>query len=887
MTPGTRLGPYEIVSLLGAGGMGEVYRARDTRLQREVAIKVLPASLAHDAARRARFERETQAVAALSHANILAIFDTGIHDDQLFAVTELLDGETLRDRLAGGALPMKAAIDIATQTARGLAAAHEKGIVHRDLKPENVFLVGNGQAKILDFGLATTSPTASQATQTLAAMTEPGVVMGTVGYMSPEQLRGQPLDHRTDLFALGAVLYEMLTGTRAFQGDTPADVASAVLREEPPEMASRRSDLPPALERIVRHCLERHPADRFQSARDVAFALEMLSGSAVAATAPPQPTAAPRVRFRTATIAAACVAAGVLAGMLITVASSRRRTDVPTVAPERRPAPVLRTTINLPADTPLALGSRLMTVGFDSPAVALSPDGSFLSYISRSGQGTAVSLVELKTGLVRTLAGTEGATHSFFSPDSQQLGFLTGDRVKRVAVLGGATRTLCEAVRPTLGRWTADDVVYFSEEYGFAASRVAAEGGRPERLQTLEVGFVSDFLPDGKSILVSARLGINTDHARVMLVDLATGEGTTLVPSGFGARIVARDHLLFGRAGSLFAARFDASLKRLTSDPVLIADGVAMDSLFPNLHAIASDEGLLAFASGGNVAVGRPALVDRAGALEPLDMPPQVYGVLTLAPGARQFAVHVGDAVDHIWIQNLDRPAGRKLASPLNAGWPAWSPDGRRVAVRAWPVGRGLEEASIEVWDAEGAAPAQTLAESKGGYPVSWSATTGFIAAQMRTANDYARVKFFRQDGGSALEGFPGEFPSLSPDGGWVAYGSGETGSSEIFIRSMPDGKIKRQVSTGGGIEPVWSENGELFYRVGRRWFATRVATTPELRWDPDPPRVVFETDFVDTPGVSYDVTNDGQRLLVVRPAGPAVVQGQISLIVNWPGMLK
>ncbi len=586
------------------------------------------------------------------------------------------------------------------------------------------------------------------------------------------------------------------------------------------------------------------------------------------------------------TVAGAGVVAGALAALLITMAASRWGAAPANPTTQPRQTPVVRTSINLPADTPLALGSRLMTVGFDNPAVALSPDGTYLSYISRSGQGTAVSLVELRTGQVRTLAGTEGATHSFFSPDSQQLGFLTGDRVKRVAVLGGATRTLCEAVRPTIGRWTADNTVYFSEEYGFAASRVAADGGRPERLQTLEIGFVSDFLPDGKSILVSARLGINTDHAKVMLVDLATGEGTTLVASGFGARLAARDHLLFGRAGSLFAARFDASLKRLTSDPVLIADGVAMDSLFPNLHAIVSDEGLLAFASGGNVAIGRPALVDRAGALEPLDMAPQVYGVLALAPNARQFAVHVGDAVDHIWVQNLDRPAGRKLASPLNAGWPAWSPDGRRVAVRAWPVGRGLEEASIEVWDAEGAAPSQTLAQSKGGYPVSWSATTGLIAAQMRTANDYARVKFFRQDGGSAPEGFTGEFPSMSPDGRWVAYGSGETGASEIFIRSI-DGQVKRQVSTGGGIEPVWSENGELFYRVGRRWFATRVTTTPELRWDPDPPRVVFETDFVDTPGVSYDVSPDGKRLLVVKPAGPPVVQGQISLIVNWPGMLK
>ena len=357
--------------------MGEVYRARDARLQREVAIKVLPAGFAHDPTRRARFEREAQAVAALSHTNILAIFDTGIHDDQLFAVTELLDGETLRDRLAGGALPVKAAIDIATQIARGLAAAHEKGIVHRDLKPENVFLVRNGQAKILDFGLATTPTGSSHATQTSAAMTEPGMVMGTVGYMSPEQVRGQTVDARTDLFALGAVLYEMLSGTRAFRGDTPADVASAVLRDELPDLATPRGDLPPALDRIVRHCLERDLGRALpERAR---YRLRARDAVGIRAGADDDPRRSRRRRSRSAVwkVAAAGVVSGALGGVLLSTTASWWGTAAGTSTTEARQAPVLRTTINLPADTPLALGSRLMTVGFDNPAVALSPDGTY------------------------------------------------------------------------------------------------------------------------------------------------------------------------------------------------------------------------------------------------------------------------------------------------------------------------------------------------------------------------------------------------------------------------------------------------------------------------------------------------------------------------------
>src|SRR5262245_14338639 len=283
LSNGTRLGPYQIVAPIGAGGMGEVYRARDDRLHRDVAIKVLPEAFARDPDRRARFEREAQAIAGLSHPNILAIFDVGLDADVTYAVTELLDGETLRERLAGGPIPLRKSVEYASQIARGLSAAHDKGIVHRDLKPENVFLVADGRVKVLDFGLARADATVPAGTSvTVAAATDPGTVLGTVGYMSPEQVRAQSVDARTDIFALGAVLYEMVTGARAFQRDTPAETMTAILREDVPDLVEARADVPPALDRIVRHCLEKNPAERFRSAGDVAFALDTISGSKTA-----------------------------------------------------------------------------------------------------------------------------------------------------------------------------------------------------------------------------------------------------------------------------------------------------------------------------------------------------------------------------------------------------------------------------------------------------------------------------------------------------------------------------------------------------------------------------------------------------------------------------
>ncbi|MGQ0736928.1 MAG: protein kinase domain-containing protein [Acidobacteriota bacterium] len=905
LRPGSRLGTHEIIDLLGSGGMGEVYRARDTRLQRNVAVKVLPATFASDPDRRARFEREAQALAALSHPNVLAIFETGVHDAQVFVVSELLEGETLRARLEAGTLPIRKAIEIATQIARGLAAAHDKHIFHRDLKPENVFLLADGQVKILDFGLAKQVLPTTGAGETTAPITDAGTVMGTIGYMAPEQVRAQPADARTDLFALGVVLHEMLGGRRAFGGDTAADVAMAILRDEPPELTSLRPDIPAALDRIVRHCLEKQPAERFQSARDVAFALASLSGSAGSggtatahggASGPPALGATHSVRaaeaagpLRARRFPAWQVGAvSLIAGILLTMAVGRWAAPTPagSTVPAETHAPIVRATIGLPASAPIALGSRVAAIGYDSPLVTFSPDGRFLTYTAKTEAGTILYLLELTSGSARALPGTEGAVYSFFSPDSQSIGFLTSDRVKKVSVQGGAVITLCEAFVPILGWWTATGKIYFTEEETFRLSRVAAEGGPPERiLDNSMVGGVafSDVLPDGQSALATALGGIGSDHLAVVQIDLRTRETRRLVPSGYGARYVPPGYLMFGRAGSLFAVRLDAARGTTDGNPVLVADGVAMDSLFRPVHATASANGMLAYLTGGDLSVGKPAWVDRKGSVEFLDVPPRVYGVFDLSPDGQRLALHVSDVRDSVWVYDLARGAGRRVASADAVGWPTWSPDGTELAVFTTdrpPV--------LHLISAEEGAPAPRSLTMPGviGSPTTWSRAakalglSSFESAWFSVFVDPATLTITSR--------FDGAAPTFSPDGRWVAYEGGSgAGVGEVFIRSYPDGAVVRQISVNGGIEPHWNANGELLYRVGQRWWSTRVTTEASLSWNPNPPALVFDTEFIDTPGNSFKVSADGQRLLVVKAVEPRTVRTAINIVVNWPETLR
>jgi predicted Ser/Thr protein kinase len=473
---GTRLGPYEIVAPLGAGGMGEVYKARDTRLDRLVAVKILPAALAADPQLRDRFEREAKAVAAISHPNILALHDVGHAGDVTFAVMELLDGETLRDRLKAAAphgLPVRKTIDYALQIARGLAAAHEKGIVHRDLKPENILITSDGRAKILDFGLAKQRldrAALATMTPTFAGGTTPGTILGTVGYMAPEQVRGLDVDHRADIFAFGAVVYEMAAGRSAFQRDTTADTISAILHNEPRELTELDPSLPPALDRIVRRCLEKSAAERFHSAHDVAFALEMASGdrgSSSITTSPTAGTAVTSKRWRLLAASAALIVLGAVVGGGI--ALSIRRDGA---APQRFHLAVLP-----PAKVAVV------------DALALSPDGQSVAFVGVDENAVAhLWIRRFAEREARALPDSDAAAFPFWSPDGKSLAFFAQGRLKRIELAGGPSRVLASVAAPRGGTWNNDGIIVFAPNSGDGLYRVSAEGGPATRLTTLDTG---------------------------------------------------------------------------------------------------------------------------------------------------------------------------------------------------------------------------------------------------------------------------------------------------------------------------------------------------------------------------------------------------------------
>ena len=694
LAPGTKLGRYEIRSHLGAGGMGEVYRARDTQLGRDVAIKVLPSTFSVDQDRLRRFEQEASAASALNHPNILVVHDIAAHDGTPYVVSELLEGETLRKRIGGTPLAQRRAIDYALQIANGLAAAHEKGIVHRDLKPDNIFIINDGRVKILDFGLAKLTQLDANQSQTEIPTrrvdTDPGVVMGTVGYMSPEQLKGRQVDQRSDIFSFGAILYEMISGRRAFHGESAAETMSAILKEDPPELSDTNKSISPALERLVNHCLEKKPEARFHSACDLAFALEALSGSAAVSGQ----TTAMAAQFTPSRFSKFLpwIVAGVFAlvsiVMLPFVISSLRR------APAR--LNVIRSAILPPENANFTARNSF----------AVSPDGLRFAFVARGPGGQTMLWVRSLDSLTaQPLTGTDGVVAQsppFWSPDSRFIGFVAGGKVKKIDASGGPPQTLCDALNARGGTWNRDGVIVFAPDVSGPLHRVSATGGASTAVTRLDESRrqithrFPYFLPDGHhflyrvGVIVSAAL---SEGNGVYLGSLESNEQKLILRTDTTAAY-ASGHLLFAREGTLMAQPFDEKSLQVTGDAFPIAERVQLD--FASTRAIfsVSENGILAFQSG--IARGDYTQLmwfDRSGKQLGQVSEPTLYVQPRLSPDGQKVAVAIFDiqaGSTDIWLYELAHNVATRLTfDPAFDSNPLWLPDGSRLVFNSTRKGAG------------------------------------------------------------------------------------------------------------------------------------------------------------------------------------------------------
>ncbi len=868
---GDRLGAYELRSKLGEGGMGEVWRARDTRLGRDVAVKVLPAEFAADEGRLRRFEQEARAASSLNHPNVLTLFDVGVERGLPYLVTELLEGETLRSRLQRGRIPWRQALDLGIQILRGLAAAHGGGIVHRDLKPENILVTTDRRAKLLDFGLArlqAPAETASQASSApTAERTEAGTVLGTVGYMAPEQVRGETADARSDLFAFGCVVLESLTGRRAFQGRGAVETMSAILRDEPAGLDALPATAPAALEPILRRCLEKDPSRRFQAAADLAFALESAAAEPAGGTAP----GSRRARAWREWLAWSLAGALGLTTILVAVTGQRE--------PSQARLEPLRFEIAAPA------------AGAFEKGIALSPDGSRLAFVAPGPNGVDILWIRRLAAFEgRPLAGTEGAAYPFWSPDGARIGFFAGGRLQTIEASGeGVPVIVCRVSSPRGGAWGATGEILFAGGLGGALSRVPAAGGEPSLATHLEperrefAHRWPSFLPDGRHFLYLA-MGAEPDRLAVRLASLDGSVNRRLFAAESGAIFAAPGHLLFRRDGRLVAQPFDRESLRLEGELRQIGEAVWWDGTATAYAAFtASTGGIVAYRPGG-LALGRLTWLDRDGREVGSIGEPGAYLEPSLSPDGRRLVVTRGgaDFLAAIWVFDLERGSQSRVSSPsVLAVTPAWSSDGRRIAYATFPEGR------IYVRDAGGGGIEEPLFEPGAFTPLEdWSrdgrtllyysfGEGGVVKAVDLGGDRIPRQVVEDEEGGARL----------SPDGAWLAYASSASGVPEIFVQPFPGPGERVQVSVSGGTQPRWRGDGrELFYVApDRKLMAVDVTPGPQL--EVGPPRALFSTQILPLVEARnhYDVTADGQRFLVNSRSAEDATR-PVRVVVGWSG---
>ena len=891
LSSGTKLGRYEIRSQVGAGGMGEVYLARDLEIGRDVAVKVLPSTFSAEQDRLKRFQQEACAAGALNHPNILSIYDVGKHDGSPYVVSELLEGETLRKRIAGTPLAQRRAIDYALQIANGLAAAHEKGIIHRDLKPENIFVTNEGRVKILDFGLAKLTETNHEQISTEISTrqldTNPGVVMGTLGYMSPEQLKGHVIDQRSDIFSFGAVLYEMLSGHRAFHGESAAETMSAILKEDPPELWDTNKTVSPALNRLINHCLEKNPEARFHSARDLAFALEALCDSTSASSQTvtvPELTSGWRTRnrFWIVLVAAAFMAATVFAMLYF-----------------RRPSLPEPTTVRFFVQPP---NQGTISGGGGQH---ISPDGLKLVFPITGPDGRRLLWIRPIDSLIaQPLDGTEDATNPFWSPDSRFIGFYAGGaKLKKIEFTGGPTQVLTDVEVRGGGTWNREGVIVFTKNSGEGLYRVSASGGPPAAATTLdesrnEVAHAWPyFLPDGRHFLYLAR-SLQSENSGIYVGTLDSNERKFLLNTDSSAVYAPPGFLLFLRERTLMAQAFDASSFQLSGEPFPIAEQVGQNLAIGRAFFSVSETGVLTFLS-ANTPTTQLAWFDRAGKQLSVVGSPATDTAIRLSLDEKMLAVGRFDiraASTDIWLIDLTRNVPSRFTfDPASESNPVWSPDRSRILFsssrggithlyRRLATGTGTDEALFK--------SAQPIA------PLDWSEDGRFIlytVVSPKTDNDlWILPQFGDQKPTPYLQTrFSEAQARFSPDGRWIAYTSNESGSFEIYVQSSPSSGGKWQISTNGGSQPQWRHDGkELFFLQPDRKLMAVEVNGEESTFKAGVPKVLFEARTISTipflgfNSAYYAASGDGQRFLVSTLAGESNPT-PLTVILNWTAGIK
>ena len=878
---GTKLGTYEVLTAIGAGGMGEVYQAHDTKLGRDVAIKVLPEAFAHDPEKLSRFQREAKLLASLNHPNIATIHGLEDSNGTSYLVMELVPGENLAERVRReGAVPVEEALTIAKQIAEALEAAHEKGIIHRDLKPANVKLTPEGKVKVLDFGLAkafagdtSTEDMSNSPTLSMAA-TMQGVILGTAAYMSPEQARGKQVTKATDIFAFGAVLYELLAGKQAFHGEDVAGILAAVLRVDP-DWSCLPETTPLAIRHLLRRCLQKDRRQRFQDATDVRIEIE----DAIAA---PKDSGVTQVATAPASKLSWAVAAG-LAVLLGVTSWGWWRATRPV---ERGLRPLARLDVDLGTDVSLAAPT-----GTDA---ILSPNGTRIVYLSQGRLFTR----RLDQPNSTELAGTQGAFSPFFSPDGQWVAFFLTQRLQKISVEGGSAFVLCIAGIAEGGSWGEDGNIIAALINGGGLSRIPSAGGQPTPATDLQGGEVShrwpQILPGGKAVMFTAGSTGAYDTASIEVMSLADHRRKTLVQGGTFGRYLLSGHLVYVNRGTLFAVPFDVDRLEVHGTPAPVLDQVGYTVGVGSAQLDFSQAGTLVYRRGGaGSGLLTVAWLDSSGRMQPLLAKPGPYGRPSMSPDGQRLALEVSEeSGTDIWVYDWQRDTMTRLTFTGKSSRPLWNPDGRYIVFQA--AGEGMS-----VIRSDGAGKPRPLTQSKI-FQEAYSFTPdgkrlAFMEQASGSSFDLWTVPLESDDAGLRA-GKPEVFlqtpaderyPTFSPDGRWIAYRSDESGTSQVYVRAFPDKGGKWQISNSGGRYPMWSRNGhELFFETLDNHIMVAAYEVKGDSFEADKPRAWSEKQIGGAVGnKNVDLAPDGKRIVATMPVETAETQkaqNQVTFLMNF-----